>query len=125
MDVNRIIFGDFSLGAKQFEAQKRNDEEKDLKPSADKPENSSNAGAFSNALDIAGVQNKIQVKQIERKEVNPSEFLDENRIADIEAMMGKFEDGVNVVANAIESEFPGFFASDAKNALAAKIYAQE
>ena len=76
-------------------------------------------------MNIAGLQNKAQIAHPEKKEVNPSDYLTEDRISDIEAMMGKFEDGVGKIADAIEAELPGFFAQDTKNALAAKIFAQE
>ena len=126
MDINKVTFGEFSIGAKQSRTQKEEQKEEatENKGIAEEFE-SIDAEAFLNAMDIAGIQNKAQISRTERKQVNPSDFLDETRIADIEAMMGKFEDGVGVVANAIEREFPGFFAPDTKNALAAKIFAQE
>ena len=125
MDINKVTFGEFSIGAKQSRARKEEqNEETEEKSSVAKDVKSIDAEAFLEAMSIAGIQNKAQISRSENKEVNPSDFLDEKRITDIEAMMGKFEDGVSVVANAIESEFPGFFAPDTKNALAAKIFAQ-
>ena len=62
---------------------------------------------------------------VARKEVNPNDYLSEERISDIEAMMAEFDNGVNAVANTIEAEFPGMFAQAQKNALAARVFAQE
>ena len=126
MDINKVTFGNYSIGAKQGNVQKETGKEEAPKANvAESNEKSIDKEAFLNAMDIAGMQNKIQIAKTEKKAVNPADFLNEDRISDIEAMMGKFEDGVNSVANAIEAEFPGFFAEDTKNALAAKIFAQE
>ena len=125
MDINKITFGDFSIGAKRGNAQKSDEKQEAPKASVGGETKSINADALFSAMNIAGLQNKVQISQAERKEVNPSDYLSEERISDIEAMMGKFEDGVGVVANAIENELPGFFAEDTKNALAARIFAAE
>ena len=60
-------------------------------------------------MNIAGIQNISQIKQAERKEVNPSAFLDETRITDIEAMMGKFEDGVGKIVMESDITLEQFF----------------
>ncbi len=125
MDINKVVFGDFSIGARKNEAKKSETQEEPSKASVAGEAKSVDAEAVLDALNIAGLQNKAQIARAEKKEIDPSEFLSEERIADIEAMMGKFEDGVDKIANAIEAELPGFFAADAKNALAAKIFAQE
>ena len=126
MDINKVVFGNFSVGARQSEAKKSEKrEEESAKANVGSEAKNFDAEAVFDALNIAGLQNKAQIAHTEKKEVNPSDYLTEDRISDIEAMMGKFEDGVGKIADAIEAELPGFFAADAKNALAAKIFAQE
>ena len=125
MDINKVVFGDYSLGAKSNNAQKLEEQQEAPKASVESETKSVDAEAVFNAMNIAAMQNKAQITQVEKKEVNPADHLAENRIADIEeAMMGKFEDGVNTVANVIREEFP-WLAEDAILALAAKIFAQE
>ena len=126
MDINKITFGNFSIGSKRENLKQ--EAQKDDSPKANVADVESkkvDSEAFLNAMDIAGIQNKAQITVKENKGINPADFLSEDRISDIEAMMGKFENGVGTIADAIEVEFPGFFAPDTKNALAAKIYAQE
>ena len=77
-----------------------------------------------NAMNIAGLQNKAQINRAETKMVNPSDYLSEERISEIEAMMAEFDSGVNTVANTIEQEFPGVFADSQKFALAAQVFAK-
>ena len=125
MDVNKVVFGNFSIGAQKGEAKKSEEREETNKASVGSEAKNIDSEALFDALNIAGLQNKAQIAHPEKKEVNPSDYLTEDRISDIEAMMGKFEDGVGKIADAIEAELPGFFAADAKNALAAKIFAQE
>ncbi len=125
MDVNKVTFGNFSIGAKGAKAKKQEQKEEAPKAIVSGEGQNTEGKDFLDALNIAGLQNKAQISRVDRKEVNPAEFLSAERIADIEAMMGKFEDGVASVANVIEQELPGFFAADVKNALAAKIYAEE
>ena len=125
MDINKVVFGNFGLSAQKNNAKKSEAKEEAVKANVGGEAKNLDAEAVFNALNIAGLQNKAQIAKAEKKEINPADYLTQDRIADIEAMMGKFEDGVGVVADAIENEFPGFFAADAKNALAAKLYAAE
>ena len=127
MEVNQVRFGNYSIGSKSAQAGRSGGAQKDESVKEEKKEQLNaqvEADNIFNALDIAGLQNKMQINAVSQKEVNPKNYLSEERIQDIEAMMGDFEAGVNSVANIIESEFPGVFANDAKNALAASIFAQ-
>ena len=128
MDVNQVRFGNYSLGASQSglssaknevasEAQTQNQQMQTSAPS--------NPNGILSALDIAGMQNLAFVSKAEAKTPNPADFLDEGRIADIEAMMAEFESGVGQVAQTIEAEFPGMFSPDQLNALAAEVFAAE
>ena len=72
-----------------------------------------------------GAYNLISINKAETHNVNPNDYLSEERQNDIEAMMAEFEAGVDLIAQSIEDEFPGMFDSARKNALAAGIFAQE
>ena len=126
MDIQQVRFGNYSIGnpkgnvgAKQKQAnektQANNNNETPKTVDADK---------FFEALNMQGVQNKMQVS-VTKTEVNPLEHLSQERINDIEAMMAEFENGVEQTANLIEGEFPGLFANDKKYALAAQVFAKE
>ena len=128
MDVNQVRFGSYSIGnsgigAKKSEGKEKKEVAQEAKSAGVKNEVS--AEEMFSAMNIAGLQNKAQININSRAEVNPSDYLDENRIKDIEAMMGKFESGVNQVADMIEAEFPSVFSQQDKLALAANIYAAE
>ena len=125
MEINKVTIGNFSVRANTNEAQKQEVKEEAQKAQKGVEQQNVDAESVFSAMNIAGMQNMAQVSRAERKEVNPADYLSADRIADIEAMMGKFDDGVAKVADAIEQELPGFFAADAKNALAAKIFAAE
>ena len=125
MDVNQVRFGNFSTGnsyAKQAKEEKpeENKAEEIRKESIStfNPEN------VLGAMDAQGLQNLAQVNMVSKKEVNPADYLTEDRIADIEAMMVKFEDGVNLTANILEEDFP-MMSPDNRLALAAHIFAAE
>ena len=128
MDVNQVRFGNYSIGNPQGGAPKKSE----ANASETQTQSQQNQGAqkFSveemfNAMNIAGMQNMVHINRAEAKAVNPADYLDERRISDIEAMMAEFESGVGEIANTIEAEFPGMFAQDQKNALAAEIFAAE
>ena len=125
MDVNKINFGSYTIGTNRGDNQKDEKSEEMPNVSTVVETQSVDAQAVLDAMELSGIQNKFGIAKQESKEINPSDFLSEDRILEIEAMMGKFEDGVGIAADAIEKEFPGFFTQDTKNALAAKIYAQE
>ena len=80
---------------------------------------------FFNALSFVSQQNMVQINRPEAQAVNPSDYLSEERISDIEAMMAEFDSGVSGISNTIEAEFPGVFDEASKNALAARIFAGE
>ena len=127
MDIGQVRFGNYSvgnpkgnIGAKQEQGsektQANNNAETQQTMSADK---------FFEALDIQGAQNKAQINATTKKEINPLDYLSQDRIDDIEAAMAGFENGVNQIANMIEQEFPNLFAEDKKYSLAAQVFAKE
>ena len=124
MDVNNVRFGNYSIGnsnARQLKDEQKPAEEKTT-------EAKQNQNAFINpdkAMDVLaaqGMMNMAQVDYVSRKEVNPTDYLSEDRIADIEAMMGKFDSGVNEIADVIGNEIPLSPAN--RLALAAHIFAE-
>ena len=127
MDVNQVRFGSYSIGNPRTSSGKSEEAPKEelAKEANENGVKQLSADDLFNALNLAGLQNKLQVNSAGHKEINPADFLTEDRIADIEAMMGNFEIGVSQVADIIEAEFPEIFAPDQKLALAAGIYAQE
>lgn len=125
MDINQVKFGSYSIANSNIASKKQEAPKKELQTTS----NNENVKQFSadevfNALTVAGLQNKAQINAVSKKEVNPADYLSAERIADIEAMMGKFDDGVQFTANIIGSEFPTM-AESSKQALAAQIFAQE
>ena len=124
MDINQVRFGSYSIGNPK--AGSRKSEEKPKENLAQEANENGvkkfNADEVLNAMNLAGLQNRVQINSVAQKEVNPAEFLSDDIIADIEAMMDKFESGVGQVADIIEAEFPNVFPSDQKLALAASIY---
>ena len=127
MEVNQIRLNNFTIGSKSSSTRKNEEgkTEEKVGKETNAQVSASKADDFFSALNIAGIQNKAQINMVSRKEVNPSDYLSNDRISDIEAMMAEFDNGVNAVANAIEAEFPGMFAPVQKNALAARVFAQE
>ena len=127
MDVNQVRFGSYSIGNPKANSGKSEEAPKEnlAKEANGNGVKQLSADELFSALNVAGLQNKVQINSPERKDVNPADYLSEDRIADIEAMMDKFETGVSQVADIIEAEFPEVFAPDQKLALAAGIYAQE
>lgn len=127
MDINQVKFGSYSIGnpqggmAKKSEANASETQTQNSQPQSKQL----SADEMFNALNIAGMQNMAQVNRTGSKMVNPSDYLSEDRISDIEAMMAGFEAGVDQIANTIEGEFPGMFAADQRYALAANIFAAE
>ena len=80
---------------------------------------------FFNALNFVSQQNMVQINRPQTMAVEPTNYLSEERISDIEAMMAEFDSGVSNIANTIEAEFPEVFDEASKNALAARIFANE
>lgn len=127
MDINQVKFGSYSIGnPKGGNARKSEQEAGTTQAQNTQSElRQLNADEMFNALNIAGMQNMAQINRMGSKMVDPKDYLSEDRISDIEAMMAGFEAGVDEVANTIEAEFPGMFAADKKYALAANIFAAE
>ena len=126
MEINQVRFGNYSIGnSGARNAKKEEKPSKEVMPELS-GENVTpvNSEDMLNAMNIAGLQNGSNINFVARKEVNPKEFLNEERIADIEAMMAEFESGVGAVADIIGQEIPGMSEAN-KNALAARVFAQE
>ena len=77
------------------------------------------------AMQNLGAYNFINVNKTEAQTIDPTKYLSEERIAEIEAMMAEFDSGVEEVAAIIGKELPEDVSQATKNALAASIYAQE
>ena len=127
MEVNQVKFGNYTIGNPAQRSPKGNEQP------AEETNTQASGGEFKSvnrddlldAMNLAGLQNMSQISSSARlKDVDPTEFLDEGRIADIEAMMAEFETGVNQVADAIGQEFPELSEAN-RNALAARIFAKE
>ena len=128
MDINQVKFGNYSIGTKGSRTKKNEEQVVDnTAKSAQAQQSAKNydIDAMFNAMNIAGMQNFAYISKAGAKEVNPSDYLSEERVSDIEAMMAEFESGVDNIANVLEAEFPGAFSQEQKNALAASIYAAE
>ena len=127
-EVNNVRFGNYSIGNPQQGSQKKANEGQVGQESA-QPQNQTQStfdpNSVMSALGNMGAYNLISINKAEAQAVNPADYLSEERMSDIEAMMAEFEAGVDTIATSIEEEFPGVFAQDYKNALAAQIYAQE
>ena len=126
MDINQVRFGSYSIGNPKSGTRKKEEMPKEnlAQEANEGGVKKSNADDFFAAMNIAGLQNKANIKLPEQKEINPADYLSDDRISDIEAMMGDFEAGVGQVADVIEVEFPNVFTQAQKQALAANIFAQ-
>lgn len=127
MSVNRVNLGSQSIAnSSYYQTEKSKQEASETQQNVSaQAQNLQNfdENDFYNALSFISQQNMVQINH--SKPVNPSDYLSEERISDIEAMMAEFDSGVSGIANTIEAEFPEVFDEAAKNALAAKIFAQE
>ena len=126
MEVNQVRFGNYTIGnsgAKKQKKEQKPEEELQLQPSSENKK-SVNREDLLNAMDLVALQNKPQINSAGMKEINPTEFLNGDRISDIEAMMAEFEAGVKAAAQVIGQEFPELSEANV-NALAARIFAQE
>ena len=125
MEVNQVRFGNYTIGnstPKNKKGEKKPEQE--AQPQIQQSQaNSTNREDVLNAMDMIALQNKPQVNSTGVNSVDPTEFLNEERIADIEAMMAEFEAGVNAAAQVIGEEFPELSEAN-KNALAARFFAQ-
>ena len=126
MDVNQVRFGNYSIGNHQAQTKKDN---KELGENSKQEVQASLVSEKSpegvmDALNIAGMQNFAQVNIVGKKEVNPADYLSNDRMSDIEAMMADFELGVDQIVDVLEDEFPGMLSDEKKLALAAQIFAE-
>ena len=125
MEVNQVRFGNYTIGNSTQEKSKKKQQEATENAETKQPESnkSVNREDVLSEMDFIALQNKPKVSSSATKDVNPSEFLDEGRISDIEAMMQEFENGVNAAAEVIGEEFPDMSEAN-KNALAARLFLQ-
>lgn len=124
--VSNVRIGNYSIGNPQGGSTNRNEADASNTQTQNQqaqPQNFDVESYFS-ALGMVGAQNMAFISKTD-KVPNPSDYLSDERISDIEAAMAEFESGVDEIANTIEAEFPGMFAADQKNALAAEIFAAE
>ncbi len=127
-EVNNVRFGNYSIGNSQQGSQKKANEGQVGQESA-QPQNQTQStfdpNSVMSALGNMGAYNLISINKAEAQAVNPADYLSEERMSDIEAMMAEFETGVDAIGNQIEAEFPGMFSVANRNALAAEIFAAE
>ena len=124
-NVNQIRFDNsYAIGNFASKQSQKKEESKDnTLAESSKNQVSVNPEDVLNAMNIAGSQKMLQVNS-PSKEVNPLEHLSSERIADIEAMMDEFDNGVKEVSDFLTEEFPGISETD-KNTLAAAVFARE
>ena len=121
--TNRIGLGSQTIGNQASAMAKKGN--KEASETQQQNVQNFNEKDFFNALSFVSQQNMVQINRPEAQAVNPSDYLSEERISDIEAMMAEFDSGVSGISNTIEAEFPGVFDEASKNALAARIFAGE
>ena len=133
MDINQVRFGNYTIGNSQANLGKKEETKKgDVEQKAqnnDLPKIS--ADDFYNAMNIAGLQNKAQIS-IVKKDLSTQEGINAliakystpEQVKNIEAMMNRFNSGVEKTADVIDAEFKGIFKPADKYALAAKVFAQ-
>ena len=125
--INNVRIGNSQTGSTHARNAKTSEEQvnQNLAQNLEQQTKSTyNPDSILTAMGYEGAYNMMQInKSNSLNNVNPSDYLSEERISDIEAMMAEFETGVNNTANVIEGEFPGMFTEEQKNALAAQIFA--
>ena len=126
MNINQVRFG-YAISNAKVDTNKTDKNDKQEKNVAEQQTTKSvySADNVLSALNLAGVVNQVAINKAGAKEVNPSDYLSNDRINDIEAAMAEFENGVGNIADIIDDEFGDFFSEAQKNALAASIYSQE
>ena len=120
-----VKFGDYSIGANSAGAKESKLKDENAKPLISEGTQTANVDPEKvfDSLNMQGVYNIAQVVKSDKNEiVDPTKFLSEDRINDIEAMMGKFDDGVGAIADKIKAEFPTLSDKSAY-ALAARLFA--
>lgn len=127
MDINQVRFGNYTIGNPNAGTKKSSaKQEKETTQTPVQEQNKTlNSNEVFDAMNLVGIQNKQQINFAPKKEINPLDYLSQDRINDIEAMMGNFDNGVNNIASTIEQEFPQMFSEAQKNSLAASIFARE
>ena len=127
-DINKIRLENQSLSAAQSGLARSSEKEQKM-PQAEvgtkEASGKFNVDAMFHAMNIDGMHKFAQINMNQFKSIDPTKYLDENRISDIEAAMAEFENGVDVIAQTIEAEFPNSFSDEQKYALAATVYAAE
>lgn len=126
MDINQVKFGNFSIGSSRAQAKKEEQKE-EIKSTPKAPQENTEVDAdkIFEAMSLDGLYFQNQIKKTQQKEVNPLDYLSQDRIDDIEAMMAEFESGVQEIASVINGEFGSSLPQDKANEIAAKIYAGE
>ena len=127
-EVNNVRFGNFSIGSSQSGKAKEKQgqvNEGATNTAQEQTQSTFKPDSLLNAMGTMSAYNMISINKSEAQAVNPSDYLDEGRISDIEAMMAEFEAGVDEIALSIEDEFPEMFSQEQKYALAADIFARE
>ncbi len=125
-EVNNVRFGNYSIGNSQSGKPKAKEGEVNQGSTSvaqEQTQSKFNPDGVMNALGAMGAYNLISINKADTQAINPSDYLDEGRISDIEAMMAEFEAGVNEYAVVLEEEFSGALTQPQINALAAQMYA--
>ena len=127
MDINQVKIGNYSVSNSYGNGVKKESEkaqEQEVQQQS-VPTQSAKAEDVLSAMNLSALVNQAYVKKADAKEVNPADYLSEERISDIEAMMAEFDNGVNGIAEMISGEFGDTLSNAKVNELAAKIYAGE
>lgn len=126
--VNNVRIGNSSIGNSYSKnAKPKKDELTDATQTQQQQTKSSyNPDNVLAAMGLEGAYNMMNInKSNSLDNVDPTKYLSEERISDIEAGMAEFETGVNEALLVLENEFPGMFTEEQKYALAAQIFAAE
>lgn len=126
--VNNVRIGNSSIGnAYSKNSKSKKDELIDTAQNQQQQTKSSyNPDDVLAAMGLEGSYNMMNINKTNSKgSVDPTKYLSEERISDIEAGMAEFESGVNEALLVLENEFPGMFTEEQKYALAAQIFAAE
>ncbi len=130
MDINQVRFQNYSIGNSGARAKKETKKEEQtplLETKTDTQMQQSKSDNVLNALSLQGIQNKAQIIPAKKEldiDALLAKYSNPQSAKRIESMMNDFESNVNTIANTVETEFPGVFSKESKNAFAASIYAQ-
>ena len=114
--------GDYNLYNSKNDAPKTQEEEKKEQPIAQKQDGVA-ADKVLDAMSLLGAQNLAQVSN--KVQIDPLEFLSEDRISSIEESMKLFEQGVEKYAGAVKEEFGTALGEKNIYALAAEAFSAE